>query len=865
MRFLISGYLKVFCYLFLISICGVGNANEKLFIGSANEKNINNPHLKWQAKWLWGKDDNSMQLFRRSFEINEKPHNATLMISASSLYQLYVNGTYIARGPARSAPHHQSYDTWQLEHLLTAGKNVIAIKVHFKDQISSYQHQSRAGVLAQLTLKADGEVTTIISDENWLTHADESWSDNEVKMSRFHQQVNDLVDMNKSLKKWHQIEFYDKHWSQARVLMRNVGWPRPQINEIASSFTPPWTQLVARNIPNMDENTIKAKRLIFADQIVDYLLTDDSFPKQINRIPKIELSNNIDPLIESQISNWHKGGGITLPKSSEVWLLVFDFGQVRNGMPYFNIQGEKGSKVEVISKPFMLDNEFGYHTIDSNLIDQVYLSGAKDEWKATYFKPARYLGILVSSEKQAITINDFGIHEISYPFELKGNISSQVSPWINKYMQATEKTIKAATTDAFTDNYRERRQYSQTGFYAALGNYYLFADPYLQKRYLMQVAQEQLANGLMPAYAPQMNNNFMVILDSNLFWLSSLHHYLLYTGDEKTVRALLPTADKLLALLANYTNEDGLLDEPPFSYWLDHAKNDRRGANLNLNGHYLHALENYAQLLEWLDIKGSKKYRQQSKSIRLTIKTKFWHSKKGLFVDALISDQLGQGEQSSKFSEHGNAMALALNIASEEQANRVIKQLLKDDNNNFITRANNMAVVTPAMSYYLHKGIANYGFIDESFALLNKRFSHMLEPQHNGTLWEEWWLNGTGRSGKFVNNGRTRSDAQTESAFAPALFAEYLVGVKPIEPGMRKVKLFNRQHSITDLSATIPTPHGELNVNWFVKNEQNNLKLTIPKGVKVELDSRTFSGHSFAGTILSAGIHQFLLPSIEKH
>ena len=200
----------------------------------------------------------------------------------------------------------------------------------------------------------------------------------------------------------------------------------------------------------------------------------------------------------------------------------------------------------------------------------------------------------------------------------------------------------------------------------------------------------------MPAYAPQMADSFMVILDSNLLWLSSLHQYLLYSGDVATVKHLLPTAEKLLTLLANYTNEDGMLDEPPFAYWLDHAVNDRRGANLTLNGHYLNAVENYAEILDWLGRSGAESYHQQGQKIRHAIKEKFWHQEKGLFVDALI-----QGKQSPQYSEHGNAMALALNIASKKQANTVIKYLLKEDDNNLIKRANGMTVVTPAMSYYL--------------------------------------------------------------------------------------------------------------------------------------------------------------------
>jgi alpha-L-rhamnosidase len=148
--------------------------------------------------------------------------------------------------------------------------------------------------------------------------------------------------------------------------------------------------------------------------------------------------------------------------------------------------------------------------------------------------------------------------------------------------------------------------------------------------------------------------------------------------------------------------------------------------------------------------------------------------------------------------------------------------------------------VTPALSYFLHKGIAQYGDIDASFDLLRKRFDHMLEPQHNGTLWEEWWLDGTGRSGKF-DNRMTRSDAQTESAFMPALFAEFLLGVQPSMPGMREMTIKLPQTRIKKIASNIPSPLGILKVNWNRANSKEKiLQLEIPMGMKAKLDLVSF-------------------------
>ena len=115
----------------------------------------------------------------------------------------------------------------------------------------------------------------------------------------------------------------------------------------------------------------------------------------------------------------------------------------------------------------------------------------------------------------------------------------------------------------------------------------------------------------------------------------------------------------------------------------------------------------------------------------------------------------------------------------------------------------------------------------------------MLAPQYNGTLWEEWWLDGTGRTGK-LDNRITRSDAQTESAFMPALFAEFLLGVQPSMPGMKEMTLEMPQTKIKKINSGIPTPLGHFVVKWNRTNaREKRLQLEVPDGMVVRLDLKS--------------------------
>jgi len=571
------------------------------------------PVLPWKAQWIWMGEEyaSDMMLARRGFDLPDKPDEALLRITATSQYQLLVNGTFVCHGPARCAPHHQSIDSLDIASLLQKGGNTIAVRVHYLQGVVSYHHPGRAGLLAQLDLISGGKTTTFVTDSSWRVHPDPAWDNAAPRISRFHLEVCDRVDFRLQIHNWAGQEFDDASWPAASPLQRNVGWPKPQENARPLALTPPWTSLVLRDLPYLVETETKALNLVEAATIA----WDGPAPEKLNGadntasiLDVVTLSNDIDERIAQGIREYQEGNGpLVIPglDSRQTSFLLFDFGTVLNARPNLDIEGPVGTVVQVMCAPYTLDNRFTAKVVDSEFKDRLVLSGQRDVWEASYLKPARFIGVVIHAADGPVRIHSAGVRQVEYPFVEKGRLHTPENPWFEQCWQASAETIRVCTTDAYTDNYRERRQYAQTGYYAALGNYAVFGDTALQRRYLRQIAEEQQANGMMPAYAPRTGDDFMVILDSNCFWVRSLRDYLLYSGDEETVRALLPAALKLMDLFQGYTDNYGLLNSPPYAYWLDHARNDRRGANFCMNGHYLGALESFAQVLGWLDEPGA--------------------------------------------------------------------------------------------------------------------------------------------------------------------------------------------------------------------------------------------------------------------
>ena len=67
--------------------------------------------------------------FRKTFDLPVKPTQAALHLFADVRYVLWVNGTYVERGPNRFQPNGPEYDTINLVPHLQAGRNAVAVLV----------------------------------------------------------------------------------------------------------------------------------------------------------------------------------------------------------------------------------------------------------------------------------------------------------------------------------------------------------------------------------------------------------------------------------------------------------------------------------------------------------------------------------------------------------------------------------------------------------------------------------------------------------------------------------------------------------------------------------------------------------------
>ena len=165
--------------------------------------------------------------FRRDLVLEKAPKKARFVLTADSRYKLWINGTYVARGPARSWPDAMALDDLDIAPYLRAGPNHLAVQVygpgysHF-----AYVHRAAMGWIGWLDI--DGEL--MLSDRHWHVKRDASYSALVPRVSIYGTGV-EQRDLRLA-SDWQTEAATD--WAQARVVQPPHG--------------PIWADLVARSI-----------------------------------------------------------------------------------------------------------------------------------------------------------------------------------------------------------------------------------------------------------------------------------------------------------------------------------------------------------------------------------------------------------------------------------------------------------------------------------------------------------------------------------------------------------------------------------------------------------------------------------------
>lgn len=199
---------------------------------------------QWAASWIWGGSEtsprNEWRCFRRVIDVPDAVgSDAQLRLCADSRYVLYVNGHLVGRGPVRSWPAEQRYDTHEIGHLLRPGaRNTVSVLVLHFGVANFYYIRGRGGLIAELTA---GPAVLAATDSTWRTRSLAGHHRGSPRMA-CQQGFAEVIDARMEDGDWTGEAYDDSAWEPAA--------------EIGPAGMAPWTGLVPRDIPFLTEEKL---------------------------------------------------------------------------------------------------------------------------------------------------------------------------------------------------------------------------------------------------------------------------------------------------------------------------------------------------------------------------------------------------------------------------------------------------------------------------------------------------------------------------------------------------------------------------------------------------------------------------------
>lgn len=153
-------------------------------------------------------------LFRKKFECGADVSDAKIYISADDYYKLYINGEFVAQGPAPCYHFQYNYNVVDVGRYLKKGENTIAVHTLYQGLINRVWQSgdNRHGLILDIVAKDE---VLVCSDETFKTKVHSGYR--EMGMVGYQTQFMEEYDSRVAEVGFFKPEFDDSTWDNAKI------------------------------------------------------------------------------------------------------------------------------------------------------------------------------------------------------------------------------------------------------------------------------------------------------------------------------------------------------------------------------------------------------------------------------------------------------------------------------------------------------------------------------------------------------------------------------------------------------------------------------------------------------------------------
>ncbi|AWW30564.1 alpha-rhamnosidase [Echinicola strongylocentroti] len=500
---------------------------------------------------------------------------------------------------------------------------------------------------------------------------------------------------------------------------------------------------------------------------------------------------------------------------------ILDMGQNMVGWLQMTVQGEKGDTVKLkFAESLQEDGELFMTNLRDAKVTDTYI--LKDDQQVSWEPRFTYHGfrfVEISGYPGTPKMEDFVGKMVYDDIKTVGQFDTS-DPVLNQIYQnawwGIAGNYKGMPVDCPQRN--ERQPWLGDRAVGAHGEFYMFDNARLYKKWLEDIRLAQKADGALPDVAPA----YWRYYSDNMTWPGTylMIAEMLYqqTGDISVIRENYPAMKRWLTYMADrYMNEDYIVTKDSYGDWVVPPPSIEAGTGQNADvkrpsalistAYYYHFMEMMSEFATILDQQEDiPAYQHLKEKVHGGFKREFYQD--GFYGDNKMTD---------------NLLPLAFGMVPEGDRERVFDQVVET-----IEVKNRGHLSTGLIgTQWLMRTLSDFGRADLALKLATNTtfpsWGYMIE---NGatTIWELW----------HGNVAKPTMNSQNHTMLLGDLtvwFYEYLAGIKAGKdsPGFKTFELDPVfVEGLDRVKASFDSPYGTIGSHWERKGDQVIWKVQVP-------------------------------------
>lgn len=736
----------------------------------------------WDAGWIMHPTAANTEFgvfhFRRTVTLDSIPDTFIIHVSGDTRYRLYINGKPVSKGPAVGDNHNWRFESVDIAEQLVEGENVAAATVWNFGEYNALQHHSYR---TAFILQGNSETEAVLNTgAGWKVLQNRGYRPIPITYQTvdgyYAAPHGEYFEAEHYPWGWKESGFDENDWSDIRVYER--GQPRGT-NPYGNLYG--WN-LIPRNIPMMEE--------------------------RVERIPMIRRTEGI------RANNRFLYGldNLVVGPNRKVTLLL-DQTTITNAYPVIRLSGGEHAEIKLTYAESLRypDNSKGNRDeIEGKRIlgfHDIFIPDGGDDrvMQTLWLRSYRYIQVDIETKDDRLIIHDlYGVFT-GYPFEENARFKTG-DPGLDMIWDTGWRTARLNAFESYWDcAYYEQLQYVGDTRIQALISLYVSGDDRLMRNSILHFNDSRMPDGITMSRYPSRHPQY--IPPYALLWIPMVHDYWMHRSDDDFVKQFLPGIRSVISWYEAHLDDDlGILGPMPWWNYVDAARGFDRGTppgsddghSIVISLQMLYTLEYALELAEaYGDIHDAARYRELIEQLQINIPRHGWSSERNLMADTPNHD---------RFSQHANILAILTGIIPEDEQAGLMKRILEYED---------LVQSTYYFRFYLNRAMRVAG--------LGNEYLNQLDPWYDALT--------LGMTTFPEHPEPSRSDAHAWSASPNYDFLATVAGIRPDSPGFSTVRFEPNPGYLTEITAIVPHPEGEIIAEYRFSDERLIASITLPEGI----------------------------------